>query len=526
MDEISTVLDSQVSTLKCLQPIVHLTEASILMSLLQPTHEMFDFFDDIILLSEGQIVYEGPREHILLFFETCGFRCPERKSTAVFLQELLGLYICKDTIVGDEMQRGMSGGQKKRVTTAPPTYQIVKCMQQIAQLTEATILMSLLQPDLETFDIFDDIILLSKGQIVYQGPREHVLEFFESFGFKCPERKGIADYLQEAPGNVTSLSVAVLEKFNVDPKKYWYWIGVAALLGFTILFNVLFTFSLIMYLNRKPQAMSSEEEANEQSNQGGTKTKVESKSNSSTGANNTRETENMKVSSQSKAVAAGEYSYVVKDGIAVKKGMILPLSMSNYFVDMPSAPVKDLSTPPEAATDLYFSTQCSQSTWEQFKSCLWKQWWTYWRSPDYNLVRFCFTFIAALVLGTIFWQVGTKRENSTDLTMIIEAIAAGMYSTLPYALAQVIVEILYIFVQTTYYSLIVYAMVSFEWTLSKFIWFFFITFFSFLYFTYYGMMTVSITPNHHAAAIVASAFYALFTLFSSFFIPKPRIPKW
>jgi ABC-type multidrug transport system permease subunit len=178
------------------------------------------------------------------------------------------------------------------------------------------------------------------------------------------------------------------------------------------------------------------------------------------------------------------------------------------------------------------------------------------------------------------------RENSSDLTMIIGAMyvsvlfvginncstvqpvvaveravfyrekAAGMYSALPYAMAQVrdrkftnkqkinrsfinlklqtcpnlikvgyfmqvIVEIPYIFVQTTYYSIIVYAMVSFQWTAAKFLWFFFITFFSFLYFTYYGMMTVSITPNHQAAAIFASAFYALFTLFSGFFIPKP-----
>jgi ABC-type multidrug transport system ATPase subunit len=77
------------------------------------------------------------------------------------------------------------------------TYQIVKCMQQIVHLGEATILMSLLQPAPETFNLFDDIILLSEGQIVYQGPRQHVLEFFESCGFRCPERKGTADFLQE-----------------------------------------------------------------------------------------------------------------------------------------------------------------------------------------------------------------------------------------------------------------------------------------------------------------------------------------
>lgn len=77
------------------------------------------------------------------------------------------------------------------------------------------------------------------------------------------------------------------------------------------------------------------------------------------------------------------------------------------------------------------------------------------------------------------------------------------------------------FVQTTYYTLIVYAMMSFQWTAAKFFWFFFISYFSFLYFTFYGMMTVSISPNHEVAAIFAAAFYSLFNLFSGFFIPRP-----
>jgi len=49
---------------------------------------------------------------------------------------------------------------------------------------------------------------------------------------------------------MTMLGMAVLQKFDVPQYKYWYWIGAAALLGFTVLFNVLFTLSL-MYLNRK-----------------------------------------------------------------------------------------------------------------------------------------------------------------------------------------------------------------------------------------------------------------------------------
>lgn len=65
------------------------------------------------------------------------------------------------------------------------------------QVFDKTALVSLLQPPPETFELFDDVIILGEGRIIYQGPREDVLGFFESMGFKCPERKGVADYLQE-----------------------------------------------------------------------------------------------------------------------------------------------------------------------------------------------------------------------------------------------------------------------------------------------------------------------------------------
>ncbi|XP_059069636.1 ABC transporter G family member 35-like [Cryptomeria japonica] len=218
--------------------------------------------------------------------------------------------------------------------------------------------------------------------------------------------------------------------------------------------------------------------------------------------------------------------------------------------------VTELSTPPPEAKDLYFPTQYSESFLGQFKSCLWKQWWTYWRSPEYNNVRYFFTLTCALFIGTIFWRIGRKRDNDTDLFIIAGALygaviflgvtncstvqpvvavertvfyrerAAGMYSAMPYALAQVVIELPYILGQTVMYTIIVYSMVSFEWTIKKFSWFFFSNYMTFLYFTFYGMMTVSITPNHQVASIVAAIFYSIFSLFSGFFIPRPKIPKW
>lgn len=55
--------------------------------------------------------------------------------------------------------------------------------------------------------------------------------------------------LQSTDGR-SRLGFEVLNNFDVFPQKRWFWIGAAALLGFTVLFNILFTFAL-MYFKRK-----------------------------------------------------------------------------------------------------------------------------------------------------------------------------------------------------------------------------------------------------------------------------------
>lgn len=90
------------------------------------------------------------------------------------------------------------------------TFQMINSLRQSIHILNGTALISLLQPAPETYELFDDIILLSDGQIVYQGPRENVLEFFEYIGFKCPERKGVADFLQEVLFSFTRLRLVLL----------------------------------------------------------------------------------------------------------------------------------------------------------------------------------------------------------------------------------------------------------------------------------------------------------------------------
>ncbi|KAL6876399.1 hypothetical protein ACP4OV_012971 [Aristida adscensionis] len=1036
MDEISTGLDSSTTfqIVKCLQQIVHLGEATILMSLLQPAPETFELFDDIILLSEGQIVYQGPREYVLEFFESCGFCCPERKGTADFLQEVTSKkdqeqywadkqrpyrYVSvpefaerfKRFHVGLQLENHLSVPfDKTRCHLAALVFSkhsvsttkllkasfdkewllikrnsfvyIFKTIQLIiVALVASTVFLrthmhtrnvddgfvyigallfglivnmfngfaelsltitrlpvffkhrdllfypawvftvpnvilripfSVIEsivwvlvtyyttgfaPEAERFfkhlllvfliqqmagGLFRATAAICRSMIIAQtGGALALLIFFVLGGFLLPKAyvpkwwiwgywisplmygynalavnefyapRWMNKFVLDQNGVPKRLGIAMLEGANIFTDKNWYWIGAAGLLGFSIFFNVLFTLSL-MYLNPlgKPQAVISEETAKEAEGNGHAREEVRNGSTKSKDNGHNNEIKEIRLSSRLSNCSSNVVSRVRllgNDEAAPRRGMVLPfkpLAMSfddvNYYVDMPAEmkqgvqadrlqllrdvtgsfrpgvltalmgvsgagkttlmdvlagrktggyiegdiriagypknqetfarisgyceqndihspqvtvresltysaflrlpkkigdqeitddikiqfvdevmelvelnnlkdalvglpgitglsteqrkrltiavelvanpsiifmdeptsgldaraaaivmrtvrntvdtgrtvvctihqpsidifesfdellllkrggqviysgqlgrnsqkmieyfqgipgvpKIKDkynpatwmlevssvaaevrlkmdfaeyfrtsdlykqnkvlvsqLSHPDPGTSDLHFPTKYSQSTIGQFKACLWKQWLTYWRSPDYNLVRFSFTLFTALLLGSIFWRIGTKMGDANTLRMVIGAMytavifvginncatvqpiisiertvfyrerAAGMYSAMPYAIAQVVMEIPYVFVQATYYTLIVYAMMSFQWTATKFFWFLFISYFSFLYFTYYGMMTVSISPNHEVAAIFAAAFYSLFNLFSGFFIPRPN----
>ncbi|KAG6492651.1 ABC transporter G family member 44-like [Zingiber officinale] len=218
--------------------------------------------------------------------------------------------------------------------------------------------------------------------------------------------------------------------------------------------------------------------------------------------------------------------------------------------------IKELSIPPLGSTDLYFTTKYSRSFLTQCMACLWKQRLSYWRNPSYTAVRFFSTVIVALMFGTIFSNLGSKRKKRQDLFNAMGAMyaavlfmgvsyssavqpvvaveravfyrerAAGMYSALPCALGQVLIEVPYVFIQSLVYGILLYAMIAFEWNMAKLCWFLFFLYFSLLYFTYYGMMAVGLTPNYNVAAILSAAFYGIWNLFSGFIIPRPRMSVW
>ena len=135
------------------------------------------------------------------------------------LIKAVGLSSCKDTKVGNLLLRGISGGQKKRLSLAielikspailfldEPTSgldsasaaAIMELVSNIAVQFNKAIVCSIHQPQSRIFLAFDQLLLLSKGSVAYFGPCNKSVAYFDKyFGLKCPEMTNPADFLLE-----------------------------------------------------------------------------------------------------------------------------------------------------------------------------------------------------------------------------------------------------------------------------------------------------------------------------------------
>ncbi|RDX80824.1 Pleiotropic drug resistance protein 3, partial [Mucuna pruriens] len=218
--------------------------------------------------------------------------------------------------------------------------------------------------------------------------------------------------------------------------------------------------------------------------------------------------------------------------------------------------VEQLSSPPPNSRNLYFPSHFPRNGWEQFKTCLWKQHLSYWRSPSYNLVRIIFVAASSLLFGVLFWKQGKKINSQQDVfnvfgamysaalffginncstvlpyvaterTVLYRERFAGMYSPWAYSFAQVLIEVPYLLIQAAVYVIITYPMLGYDWSAYKIFWSFFSMFCNMLYYNYLGMLIVSLTPNVQLASIVCSSAYTMLNLFSGYFVPRLQIPKW
>ncbi|EAS06409.2 ABC transporter family protein (macronuclear) [Tetrahymena thermophila SB210] len=131
------------------------------------------------------------------------------------LIQKLQLTNCQNTLIGNVMTKGISGGERKRCSIGiellgepqilvldEPTsgldsftsYRLICLLKSIAERDNCTIIFTIHQPSSDIWNLFDRVCLLADGKFVYQGKRENIIEYFNTINFKCPRYSNPADY--------------------------------------------------------------------------------------------------------------------------------------------------------------------------------------------------------------------------------------------------------------------------------------------------------------------------------------------
>ncbi|KAL2918422.1 hypothetical protein HK105_201822 [Polyrhizophydium stewartii] len=140
----------------------------------------------------------------------------ERRQRVQNVLDELGLSHIAESRVGDSLARGISGGEKRRLsigvelvtnpsvlfldepTSGLDSYNAIQVMETLAGLAHKsgrTVVFSIHQPRSDVFARFDQILLLSKGSVVFFGASKHAAAHFADRGLPCPEGYNLADHL-------------------------------------------------------------------------------------------------------------------------------------------------------------------------------------------------------------------------------------------------------------------------------------------------------------------------------------------
>lgn len=169
----------------------------------------------------------------------------ERQSIVSKMITDLGLDVCADTRVGDVFQKGLSGGQKRRLSlglsliTRPailvldePTsgldaasaHGIMGLLSRLSKEKNIAVICTIHQPSTDIWDMFDQLALLSTGKLVYFGSASQVVPYFSVLGHSCPQYTNPADFLLslintdfEGHADISVLASALVKSNESNP---------------------------------------------------------------------------------------------------------------------------------------------------------------------------------------------------------------------------------------------------------------------------------------------------------------------
>ncbi|KAI8391921.1 Pleiotropic ABC efflux transporter of multiple drugs [Nakaseomyces glabratus] len=177
----------------------------------------------------------------------------DRETYARHLTEVamatFGLSHTRNTKVGNDLVRGVSGGERKRVSIAEVSIcgskfqcwdnatrgldsatalEFIRALKVQASISNAAATVAIYQCSQDAYDLFDKVCVLYDGYQIYFGPAGKAKEYFQKMGYVSPERQTTADFLTA----VTSPSERIINQDYINrgifvpqtPKEMWeYW---------------------------------------------------------------------------------------------------------------------------------------------------------------------------------------------------------------------------------------------------------------------------------------------------------------
>ncbi|QRG38392.1 multidrug resistance protein CDR1 [Candidozyma auris] len=143
-------------------------------------------------------------------------RLEHAKHMASVTMATYGLSHTRNTPVGNDFVRGVSGGERKRVSIAEVSLsganiqcwdnatrgldaatalEFIRALKTSAAILDATPLIAIYQCSQDAYDLFDNVIVLYEGYQIFFGKASEAKQFFLDMGYECPQRQTTADFL-------------------------------------------------------------------------------------------------------------------------------------------------------------------------------------------------------------------------------------------------------------------------------------------------------------------------------------------
>ncbi|CEI39509.1 Brefeldin A resistance protein [Fusarium venenatum] len=132
------------------------------------------------------------------------------------LMKMFGISHTRGTVVGDEYTRGVSGGERKRVSIAETlaskstvmawdnstrgldastALDYARSLRIMTDISNRTTLVTLYQAGEGIYELMDKVLVIDQGRQIFSGPANKAKQYFIDLGFECPERQTTADFL-------------------------------------------------------------------------------------------------------------------------------------------------------------------------------------------------------------------------------------------------------------------------------------------------------------------------------------------